>query len=133
MQVAEIQELIRQVGLAPTKAKNICNMSKVSCHDVCFACQMQQLSVKLMYSPELRTLRLDRQGNHGFGELVSCMWDFLPGAQLFIQIVSTIELDICSPMYTCDDSSCSLSTLVLNTMTALVTVSLFVSFWFDLR
>lgn len=30
MQVAEIQELIRQVGLAPTKAKNICNMSKVS-------------------------------------------------------------------------------------------------------
>jgi len=28
-QVAEVQELIRQVGLAPTKAKNICNMSKV--------------------------------------------------------------------------------------------------------
>ena len=30
VQVAEVQELIRQVGLAPTKAKNICNMSKVN-------------------------------------------------------------------------------------------------------
>ena len=30
-QIAEVQELIRQVGLAPTKAKNIYNMSKVCC------------------------------------------------------------------------------------------------------
>ena len=29
VQAAEVQELIRQVGLAPTKAKNIVNMSKV--------------------------------------------------------------------------------------------------------
>ena len=40
-QIAEVQELIRQVGLAPTKAKNICNMSKVCCRgcamsNVCF-------------------------------------------------------------------------------------------------
>ena len=40
-QIVEMQELIRQVGLAPTKAKNICNMSKVCCcgcvmSNVCF-------------------------------------------------------------------------------------------------
>ena len=40
-QIAEVQELVRQVGLAPTKAKNICNMSKVYCcgcfmSNVCF-------------------------------------------------------------------------------------------------
>ncbi|KAL0022049.1 hypothetical protein WJX77_010271 [Trebouxia sp. C0004] len=29
MEIAEVQELIRQVGLAPTKAKNICKMSKM--------------------------------------------------------------------------------------------------------
>ena len=32
VQVIRVQELIRQVGLAPTKAKNICSMSKVSHH-----------------------------------------------------------------------------------------------------
>lgn len=29
LKIAEVQELVRQVGLAPTKAKNICNMSKI--------------------------------------------------------------------------------------------------------
>lgn len=32
VQVCRVQELIRQVGLAPTKAKNICSMSKVRPH-----------------------------------------------------------------------------------------------------
>ena len=34
VQVDKVQELIRQVGLAPTKAKNICSMSKVSFQDL---------------------------------------------------------------------------------------------------
>lgn len=34
MQVGEVQELIRQVGLAPTKARNLCSMSKVSPQDL---------------------------------------------------------------------------------------------------
>lgn len=39
LQISVVQELIREIGLAPTKAKNICNMSKVQWLLLCSCAQ----------------------------------------------------------------------------------------------